>query len=230
MEGRENASIIDLKMGTSTITCNIVEKPHRIEKRLKKDKQTTSQKLGLKVIGYVIKCLNKSIDEKFYKFPYISASKVPDVLRRIFQYPKASCHPESVMQSHFPENGSSNHLRQSLMVDKSKSRGILSPDRDNLDGFNKEGIKKVKTKIDLLDIEEELEKHSKTSKKSNEVEEQPLNDDSEKSDKSEKSEHPEEESKDFSEYLEQQGQINTDAQRTILAELNRLLDFLENRS
>jgi hypothetical protein len=55
MKGRENASIIDLKMGTSTVTCNIIASPKRLEKRLKKDKDTTSQKLGLKVIGYVIK-------------------------------------------------------------------------------------------------------------------------------------------------------------------------------
>lgn len=88
MEGRENASIIDLKMGTSTVTCNIVNAPHRMEKRLKKDQLTTSHKLGLKVIGYVIKSSQKKVDEKFYKFPYISASKIPDVLRRIFCYPK----------------------------------------------------------------------------------------------------------------------------------------------
>ena len=30
MKGRENASIIDLKMGTSTVTCNIISSPKRL--------------------------------------------------------------------------------------------------------------------------------------------------------------------------------------------------------
>jgi nucleoside diphosphate kinase len=69
MQGRENASIIDLKMGTNTITFNI-NKPDRLKKRLLKDQMTTSKKLGLKVIGYVIKSRQKDIEEKFYKWPY----------------------------------------------------------------------------------------------------------------------------------------------------------------
>jgi len=54
MDGRENANIIDLKMGTSTITCNIIDSV-RMAKRLQKDKSSTSPTLGFKVIGYVIK-------------------------------------------------------------------------------------------------------------------------------------------------------------------------------
>ena len=69
MQGRENASIIDLKMGTNTITFNI-NKPDRLKKRQIKDSMTTSKKLGLKVIGYVIKSRHKDIEEKFYKWPY----------------------------------------------------------------------------------------------------------------------------------------------------------------
>ena len=69
MQGRDNASIIDLKMGTNTITFNI-NKPDRLKKRLLKDQMTTSKKLGLKVIGYVIKSRQKDIEEKFYKWPY----------------------------------------------------------------------------------------------------------------------------------------------------------------
>ena len=69
MYGRENANIIDIKMGTSTVTCNIISE-QRLEKRLKKDRMTTSAKLGMKVIGYVIKSSQKTIEEKFYKFPY----------------------------------------------------------------------------------------------------------------------------------------------------------------
>ena len=70
MKGRENASIIDIKMGTSTVTCNVKENPQKLKKRLQKDIDTTSFKLGMKIIGYVIKSASKSVEEKFYKFPY----------------------------------------------------------------------------------------------------------------------------------------------------------------
>ena len=66
MDGLENASIIDIKMGTSTVTCNVKD----LKKRHLKDKTTTSFKLGMKIIGYVIKSSQKSVEEKFYKFPY----------------------------------------------------------------------------------------------------------------------------------------------------------------
>jgi len=89
MQGRENASIIDLKMGTSTVTCNIISSPKRLQKRLLKDKNTTSQKLGLKVIGYVIKSAEQTVEEKFYKWPYKKAIEIPEVLRRIFSWPKS---------------------------------------------------------------------------------------------------------------------------------------------
>ena len=69
MKGRENANIIDLKMGTSTVTCNIKGKPDRLAKRIKKDQESTTATLGLRVIGYVIKSKQKGVEEKFYKFP-----------------------------------------------------------------------------------------------------------------------------------------------------------------
>lgn len=75
-------------MGTSTVTCNIISSP-RLEKRLLKDKNTTSQKLGLKVIGYVIKSAQTTIEEKFYKWPYKKAHEIPEILRRIFSWPKS---------------------------------------------------------------------------------------------------------------------------------------------
>lgn len=37
---------------------------------MKKDIVTTSHKLGLKIIGYVIKSNINEVEEKFYKFPY----------------------------------------------------------------------------------------------------------------------------------------------------------------
>jgi hypothetical protein len=53
--GREDANIIDLKMGTSTVTCNIKGNPKRTAKRLIKDQSTTTASLGMRVIGYVVK-------------------------------------------------------------------------------------------------------------------------------------------------------------------------------
>lgn len=123
MEGRENASIIDLKMGTSTVTCNIVANPHRFQKRLNKDKQTTSAKLGLKVIGYVIKSSSKKVDERFYKFPYISAERIPDVLRRIFAYPKGDS-SYKVMQSHFPDSNSES--KQEMRLTEPRKSHVVS--------------------------------------------------------------------------------------------------------
>ena len=69
LESRSGASIIDLKMGTSTVTCNITSES-KLKKRHEKDQITTSRKLGIRVIGYVIKSREKEIEEKFYKFPY----------------------------------------------------------------------------------------------------------------------------------------------------------------
>ena len=88
LEGRENANIIDLKMGTSTVTCNIIDSI-RMAKRLKKDKNSTSPTLGFKVIGYVIKSKDKTIEEKFNKFPPKQKDEVPHVLQRILSWPKA---------------------------------------------------------------------------------------------------------------------------------------------
>ena len=87
MDGHENASIIDIKMGTSTVTCNVKESPKRLQKRHMKDKATTSFKLGMKIIGYVIKSSEKDIEEKFYKFPYIQELEISEVLRKIFSWP-----------------------------------------------------------------------------------------------------------------------------------------------
>ena len=41
----------------------------------------------MKVIGYVIKNAQKEIEDKFYKWPYITAKDIPSVLRRIFIRP-----------------------------------------------------------------------------------------------------------------------------------------------
>ena len=85
--GRENASIIDFNMGTNTITCNI-KSEQRLIKRKIKDKNTTTRKLGFKIIGYVIKSRDKLVEEKFYKFPYKKENEIPIILKRIFSWPK----------------------------------------------------------------------------------------------------------------------------------------------
>ena len=66
---------------------------------------TTSKKLGLKVIGYVIKSRNKDIEEKFYKWPYKTQSEIPQVLRRIFSWPKSD---EPIVDSQLGSSGQIN--------------------------------------------------------------------------------------------------------------------------
>jgi hypothetical protein len=88
MFGREDANILDLKMGVNTITANIKANPSRMDKRLIKDQATTTATLGMKVIGYVIKSQQRRIEEKFYKFPYKTKDEIPEVLRRLFSFPR----------------------------------------------------------------------------------------------------------------------------------------------
>lgn len=74
-------------MGRNTITCNITSEA-RLKKRKLKDISTTSQKLGFKIIGYVVKSNVNEVEEKFYKFPYKTEEQIPQVLRSIFSLPK----------------------------------------------------------------------------------------------------------------------------------------------
>ena len=89
IEGREDANIIDFKMGTSTVTYSIRENPNRMGKRLSKDKGSTTVSHGLRVIGYVIKNLERRVEEKFYKFPYKTKDDIPQVLRKVFSFPRS---------------------------------------------------------------------------------------------------------------------------------------------
>lgn len=99
IKGRRHASIVDLKMGTNTITHTIKENPQRLQKRRLKDQSTTSSTLGFKVIGYVIKSAEKTVEEKFYKFPPKKEEEIPAVLRRILSWPKSEQVP---LQHHQP--------------------------------------------------------------------------------------------------------------------------------
>ena len=47
------ASLIDFKMGTTSITCNTPA--DKVEEIRKKDEKTTSAKLGFRVTAYIIK-------------------------------------------------------------------------------------------------------------------------------------------------------------------------------
>ena len=78
-----------MKMGTSTVTCNIVGTT-RLEKRHAKDDSTTTAKLGLRVIGYVIKSREKEIEEKYYKFPRKTEHEICPLLRRMFSWPRCN--------------------------------------------------------------------------------------------------------------------------------------------
>ena len=53
LKGHPNASVIDLKMGITTITLNTV--PHRVERCNKKDAATTTKSLGFRITGYIFK-------------------------------------------------------------------------------------------------------------------------------------------------------------------------------
>lgn len=89
MQDREDASIIDIKMGTSTVTCNIKANPSRMGKRLNKDQMTTTATLGMRIVGYVIKNQERRIEEKFYKFPYVYKDQIGRVFRKLFSYPRS---------------------------------------------------------------------------------------------------------------------------------------------
>lgn len=82
LSGKVYASVLDLKMGTSTITFNT--KPHRVDHVHIKDAKTTSKKLGFRVTGYVIKAANGEIQEKVYKpFEKASEESIPEIIKRI---------------------------------------------------------------------------------------------------------------------------------------------------
>jgi hypothetical protein len=79
LKGKQNSSVIDLKMGTTTITFNT--KPHKIENVHLKDARTTTKSLGFRVTGYVIKTASGGIQEKAYK-PHYKAMEdlIPGIL------------------------------------------------------------------------------------------------------------------------------------------------------
>ena len=82
--GKPNANILDLKMGTTSITCNT--KPDRIELTRAKDAKTTSATLGFRVTGYIIKDRNGQVLEKETK-PHgkAKAEQIPGIITKLLK-------------------------------------------------------------------------------------------------------------------------------------------------
>ena len=65
-------SFIDLKIGTSTVTRNVfkhADQDNKLERRLKKDAESTSANYGFKITGYKI-YKDDSLAESFTKTPF----------------------------------------------------------------------------------------------------------------------------------------------------------------
>ena len=85
MHQAPNASFIDIKLGTSTITLNTIAKGEaEINRRKAKDKVMTSAELGYTVSGYVKKneITGNVMDEEFKLFP--PKENIPGVFKRVF--------------------------------------------------------------------------------------------------------------------------------------------------
>ena len=81
-----DASFMDLKLGTSTITLNTIKKGQaEIDRRIAKDKKTTSAELGYTVCGYCKKDVNsgETVETKYKLFP--PKEDIPEVFRKVFE-------------------------------------------------------------------------------------------------------------------------------------------------
>ena len=65
MCGLDNASVLDLKMGTSSITVNTPKENYELIS--KKDAKTTSVSLGLRITALIVKDENGKVTEKIRK-------------------------------------------------------------------------------------------------------------------------------------------------------------------
>ena len=52
---QKKTSIIDITIGTSTVTDSVSKNAEKLKKTIKNDQETTSAKLGYRIIGYSIK-------------------------------------------------------------------------------------------------------------------------------------------------------------------------------
>ena len=84
LAGMPVGSIMDIKMGTSTITKNTESKtnPDEIERSKRKDEQTTSAALGFRITGYINKNGAGEVTAKAKKqYKDITKEHIPDIFR-----------------------------------------------------------------------------------------------------------------------------------------------------
>ncbi|CDW84054.1 UNKNOWN [Stylonychia lemnae] len=83
---KPNASILDLKMGTSSLSLKKRAK-HDVERIKLKDSMTTTKTLGFRVTGYIIKDSNGNTLEKVVK-PHgkIKAEQIPIILQKLLSF------------------------------------------------------------------------------------------------------------------------------------------------
>jgi len=79
---RPKANVLDLRMGTSSITINTP--PHKYDYIRDKDHKTTTETLGFRVTAYIIKDSEGNVIEKEVK-PHgkVLAEHIPGIFRRI---------------------------------------------------------------------------------------------------------------------------------------------------
>ncbi len=82
LHNRPYANVLDLRMGTSSITINT--QPYKYEYIKQKDLKTTTSTLGFRVTAYIIKDKKGEIKEKEVK-PHgrVLAEHIPGILRRV---------------------------------------------------------------------------------------------------------------------------------------------------
>ena len=79
----KSTNIMDLKIGISTVTLNCFQDKAKFEKRLEKDRGTTSGTHGFKIVGYAIKD-NGVVVDKFTKLPFKSIQQTREALTKVF--------------------------------------------------------------------------------------------------------------------------------------------------
>ena len=76
----DKTSIIDLKLGTSTVTLNC-QNQGNMEKRIDKDKSSTSFEHGFKIVGY--KLITDDGVENYKKRPFLTYQQSKDVISKL---------------------------------------------------------------------------------------------------------------------------------------------------
>ena len=82
LQERQKANVLDLRMGTSSITINTPQ--YKYDYIKEKDQKTTTATLGFRVTAYIIKDKEGNVIEKEVK-PHgrVHAEHIPGILRRV---------------------------------------------------------------------------------------------------------------------------------------------------